>query len=68
MQTTSNIGKNIKKYRGTLGWTQEDLVKKSRVKYTTLSKIESGVVKNPTVLVIAKIAKALDVSIEELLK
>lgn len=68
MQTKSNIGKSIKKYRGALGWTQEDLVKKSRVKYTTLSKIESGVVKNPTVLVIAKIAKALDVSIEELLK
>lgn len=68
MQTTPNIGNNIKKYRGKLGLTQEDLVKKSGVKYTTLSKIESGASKKPTVHIIAKIAKALGVSIENLIK
>ena len=68
MQTTPNIGNNIKKYRGKLGLTQEDLVKKSGVKYTTLSKIESGVSQKPTVYIIAKIAEALNVPIEQLLK
>jgi transcriptional regulator with XRE-family HTH domain len=47
---------------------QEDFAKKSRVKYTTLTKIEKGVIKKPSVLVIAKIAKALGVNIEELIK
>jgi transcriptional regulator with XRE-family HTH domain len=47
---------------------QKDFAKKSGVKYTTLTKIESGVIKKPSVLVMAKIAKALGVSIDELLK
>jgi len=68
MQTKSDISNNIKKYRSKLGLTQEGLVKKSGVKYTTLSKIESGVVKKPTVQIMAKLAKALGVSIEELIK
>lgn len=62
------IGDNIKKLRAKLNLTQDDLARKSEVKYTTLSKIESGVVTKPTVHIMAKIAKALGVSIEELLK
>jgi len=68
MQNQSKLGNNIKKYRAKLGLTQEDLVKKSSVKYTTLSKIESGVIKMPSVQIVAKIAKALGVSIEDLIK
>jgi len=34
----------------------------------TLTKIESGVIKKPSVLVMAKIAKALGVNIEEVIK
>ena len=64
----NNIGDNIKKFRAKLGLTQDDLARKSGVKYTTLSKIESGVVTKPTVHIIAKIAKSLDASIEDLLK
>ena len=64
----NNIGDNIKKLRAKLDLTQDDLARKSDVKYTTLSKIESGVVTKPTVHIIAKIAKALNASIEELLK
>jgi transcriptional regulator with XRE-family HTH domain len=48
--------------------TQDDLARKSGVKYTTLSKIESGVVTKPTVHIMAKIAEALNTSIENLLK
>lgn len=68
IQKQSKLGNNIKKYRAKLGFTQEDLVKKSSVKYTTLSKIESGVIKMPSVQIVAKIAKALGVSIEDLIK
>jgi len=63
-----NIGENIKKYRNKQGLSQEDFAKKSGVKYTTLTKIESNVIKKPSVLIMAKIAKALDVSIEDLIK
>ena len=68
MATENNIGENIKKCRTKLGLSQEDFAQKSGVKYTTLTKIESGVIKTPSVVIIAKIAKALDVNIEELIK
>lgn len=68
MATENNIGENIKKRRTKLGLSQEDFAQKSGVKYTTLTKIESGVIKTPSVLMVEKIAKALNVNIEELLK
>ena len=64
----ATIGENIKKYRNKLGITQDDLVRKSGVKYTTLTKIEGDFVQKPSVQTVAKIAKALDVSVEDLLK
>ncbi len=64
----ATIGHNIKKIRTKKGLTQDDLVRKSGVKHTTLTKIESDVVTKPTVQTVAKIAKALSVSIETLLK
>jgi transcriptional regulator with XRE-family HTH domain len=53
--------------RAKLNLIQDDLVRKSGVKYTTLSKIESGVFTKPTIQIIAKITKVLNVFIEELL-
>jgi len=64
----ATIGENIKKIRAKLGLTQDDLVRKSGVKHTTLTKVESGSVLKPSVQTMAKIAKALSVSIEDLLK
>ena len=64
----ATIGENIKKYRNKLGLTQDDLVRKSGVKHTTLTKIEGDFVKKPGVQMVAKIAKALGVSVEDLLK
>jgi len=51
-----------------LGLSQEDFAKKSGVKYTTLTKIESNVIKKPSVFIMAKLAKILGVSIEDLIK
>jgi transcriptional regulator with XRE-family HTH domain len=62
------ISENIKRLRAKLGLTQDDLTKKADIKYTTLMKVESGPVNRPSVQTMAKIAKALGVSIEELIK
>jgi len=48
--------------------TQHDLVRKSGVKHTTLTKIESDVVVKPSVQTVTKIAKALGVPMEDLVK
>lgn len=68
MTTENSIGENVKKRRAKLGLSQEDFAQKSGIKYTTLTKIESGVIKTPSVRMVEKIAKALGVSIEDLLK
>lgn len=63
----SVLWSNIKEYRLVLGLTQEQLSKKADISYTSLTKIETWVIKNPSVYTVAKIAKALDVTIENLL-
>ena len=67
MSTETKIGENIKKFRVKKKMSQEDLSKESGVKYTTLTKIESNVIKKPSVMVMAQLAKALGVSIEDLI-
>jgi len=62
------ISENIKRLRAKLDMTQHDLAKKADIKYTTLMKVESGTVNKPSVQTMAKIAKALGVSIEDLIK
>ncbi|MBI2620928.1 helix-turn-helix transcriptional regulator [candidate division WWE3 bacterium] len=64
----ATIGENIKRCRNKLGITQDDLVRKSGVKHTSLTKIEGDFVQKPSVQMVAKIAKALGVSIEDLIK
>ena len=68
MTSGKTISENIRKLRAKLGLTQDDLAKKADIKYTTLMKVESGTVNKPSVQTMAKIAKALDVAIEDLIK
>ena len=68
MTSGKTISENIKRLRAKLSLTQDDLAKKADIKYTTLMKVESGTVNKPSVQTMAKIAKALGVSIEDLLK
>ena len=68
MTSGKTISDNIKKIQAKLGLIQDDLAKKSDIKYTTLTKVKSGVVNKPSVKTMAKIAKALGVSIEDLIK
>ena len=54
----SEIGKQIKERRGTLGITQPDLAEMAGISINTLYKIETGQ-GNPTVKVLNKIAEVL---------
>ena len=67
-QVENSIGNKIKKLRHKNNLTQEKLAIKAGVPYTTLTKIESGVIKKPAVQTVAKIAKALDITVDELIK
>jgi len=64
----NKLGIKIKSLRQKAGFSQDELARKSDVAYTTLTKIETGVIKSPSVFVVAKIAKALGVPMEDLLK
>lgn len=65
---SNSLGQKIKKLRTKLGLSQDDFARKANVPYTTLTKVETGVIKKPSVFVVNKIAKALNVDIEELIK
>ena len=65
---SNSLGQKIKKLRTKLGLSQDDFARKADVPYTTLTKVETGVIKKPSVFVVSKIAKALGVDIEELIK
>jgi transcriptional regulator with XRE-family HTH domain len=62
------IGENIKNIRKKKKLSQDKLSKLADVTLTTLTKIEVGINKNPTINTLQKIAKALEVEIQELLK
>lgn len=64
----NKLGKKIKSFRLKLELSQDEFARKADIPYTTLTKIETGIIKKPSVFVMAKIAKTLGVSIEELIK
>ena len=64
----STIGKNIKKFRQDKELSQDKLSKLADLSLNTIVKIELDESPNPTIETIQKIAKALDVSVDDLLK
>lgn len=64
----STIAKNIKVARNKNGISQDRLSKLADVAYNTIIKIESNAIKNPTIDTLAKIAKALNVTVNDLIK
>ncbi len=64
----STIGKNIKKFRQDKGLSQDKLSKLADLSLNTVVKIELDESPNPTIETIQKIAKALAVSVDDLLK
>ena len=51
-----------------MGLSQDKLSKKADITYNTLIKIESGANKNPTIETMSRIAKALDVKVDDLIE
>lgn len=64
----SSIAKNIKKYRDKLGISQDKLSKLAGVTLHTLTKIETGATPDPRIETLKKIARGLDVSVNNLIK
>lgn len=65
---SNQLGQKIKKLRTKLGLSQDDFARKADVPYTTLTKVETGVIKKPSVFVVSKIAKVLNTSVDDLIK
>jgi transcriptional regulator with XRE-family HTH domain len=58
----------IKDLRKKNNWSQQKLAEKAKLSYNAITKIEQGTATHPTIQTIAKIAKAFNVSIDELLE
>ena len=67
MDLRERVGLNIQRLRQNAGLLQEECAHRAKVHQTYLSGVERGV-RNPTVMVLAKIAKALGVESDELLR
>lgn len=64
----SKIGKNIKKVRQDKGISQDRLSKLADLSLNTVVTVESGANPNPTIETLTKIAKALGVGVDDLIK
>lgn len=67
MDIRKKVGRNVKKFRKEIDWSQEDLAFECDLHRTYISGIERGV-RNPTVLILDTIAKALDITPNQLLE
>lgn len=64
----SIIAKNIKKYRAKMAISQDKLSKLAGITLHTITKIESRATLDPRIETVKKIADALGVSIDDLMK
>ena len=64
----SKIGKNLKKLRQEKGISQDRLYKLADLSLNTVVTVESGANPNPTIETLTRIAKALNVGVDDILK
>ena len=64
----SPLAKNIKKYRYKLGVSQDKLSKLADITLHTLTKIEIGATPDPRIKTMKKLADALKVTVDDLIK
>ncbi len=60
------FGKHLRKLRKEKGWTQEELAEKADMHFTYIGQIERGV-RNPSLINLYKLVKALRISAGQLL-
>ncbi|KKR00608.1 MAG: Transcriptional regulator, XRE family [Candidatus Nomurabacteria bacterium GW2011_GWD2_39_12] len=65
---SNNISDNLRKLRGKKGYSLEKIARLADLSLNTIVKIENGVNQNPTIETLTKIAKALEVGVDDLLK
>ncbi len=68
MSSGNSYLRNLKKLRLKKGWSQEKLAREAGISYITLVKIERGNIQNPKLQTLMKLAKALGVSLDKLVK
>ena len=61
------LGQRLQAARLRAGMTQQALCQRANLSYSTLTKIERGAIKSPSIFTIQSIAEALDTSLNELL-
>ena len=64
MDIRKTVGRNLARLRKARGFSQEELAFECELHRTYISGIERGV-RNPTVVILGKIAKALKVEVRE---
>ncbi len=67
LKTIPIVAKNIKKYRKEKGLSQDKLARLADISHAAIVKIESGGIQSPSIDTVQKIAKALEVGVEDLI-
>jgi DNA-binding XRE family transcriptional regulator len=62
------VGDKVRQLRSKMGLTQDQLARQCDIPYTTLTKLESNVITKPSIQTVGKIAKGLDMTIDDILK
>ena len=65
---SNNISDNLRKLKGKKGYSLEKIARLADLSLNTIVKVENGVNQNPTIETLTKIAKALEVGVDDLLK
>jgi transcriptional regulator with XRE-family HTH domain len=65
--SNSKIASNFKKLRAQRRYSQERVARLADLSLNTVIRIESGVNKNPTIDTLTKLARALEVSVDDLI-
>jgi len=65
---SNNISDNLRKLRGKKGYSLEKIARLADLSLNTIIKVENGVNQNPTIETLTKIAKALEVGVDDLIK
>ena len=65
---SNNISDNLRKLRGKKGYSLEKIARLADLSLNTIVKVENGVNQNPTIETLTKIATALEVGVDDLIK
>ena len=66
--SNNKIAENLRKLRGKKGYSLEKIARLADLSLNTIVKVENGVNTNPTIETLTKIAKALEVGVDDLIR